>query len=140
MTLAIEGYACLFGTEDLGGDIIACDARIRIPQPDATPMMMNHNRTIGIWESFRRDDVGLYAYGQINSESAEANAAIRLIESAKLTGLSIGFRTHSSELRQSRHRTLLSIVIWEISVVTFPMHPNARIDAFSHLHPKGKAA
>jgi len=47
-----------------------------------------------------------------------------------IDGLSIGFRTRKA-LRDARtgQRRLYEIDLWEISVVTFPMLPGARIAA-----------
>jgi uncharacterized protein len=53
-----------------------------------------------------------------------------------LDGLSIGFRVERARPeRPTGHRRLEKIDLWEISVVTFPMLPGARVGAV-----KGKAA
>ena len=47
-----------------------------------------------------------------------------------LDGLSIGFRTVRAQDRRRRRgvRRILEADLWEISVVTFPMLPGARIE------------
>ena len=48
-----------------------------------------------------------------------------------IDGLSIGFRTvRATAAKERRLRaTILEADLWEISVVTFPMQPGARVDA-----------
>ncbi|MFL1877343.1 HK97 family phage prohead protease, partial [Hansschlegelia beijingensis] len=54
-----------------------------------------------------------------------------------LDGLSIGFRAVRSVREAGGVRRLTEIDLWEISVVTFPMLPDARVAAVKRgsLHP-----
>uniref|UniRef100_UPI003A915E0A HK97 family phage prohead protease n=1 Tax=Maricaulis sp. TaxID=1486257 RepID=UPI003A915E0A len=42
-------------------------------------------------------------------------------------GLSIGFRTKRFSGRTPRGRELIELDLWEVSIVTFPMLPQARL-------------
>ncbi|MEM8648194.1 MAG: HK97 family phage prohead protease, partial [Pseudomonadota bacterium] len=53
-----------------------------------------------------------------------------LIAQGALDGLSIGFRTkRARQTAKARRRYLLEVDLWEISLVTFPMLPGARVPA-----------
>ena len=53
---------------------------------------------------------------------------LSLLESGGLDGLSIGFRTVSAAREKlTRTRQLLSVDLWEVSLVTFPMLAGARV-------------
>lgn len=57
-----------------------------------------------------------------------ADALRRLIETRAVDGMSIGFRTvRATREARSGYRRLQEVELWEISVVTFPMLPLARI-------------
>ncbi len=49
------------------------------------------------------------------------------MRSGALDGLSIGFRTVARQDRQTGMRRIVEADLWEISVVTFPMLPDARV-------------
>ena len=52
-----------------------------------------------------------------------------LIEAGAIDGLSIGYRTVRAGKTESGTRLLSEIDLWEVSLVTFPMLPDARIGA-----------
>jgi len=52
-----------------------------------------------------------------------------LLQAGAIDGLSIGYRTIRSEKAQSGQRLLHEIELWEVSLVTFPMLPEARVQA-----------
>ncbi len=52
-----------------------------------------------------------------------------LIEAGAIDGLSIGYRTVRSEKAAKGGRLLHEIELWEVSLVTFPMLPEARVQA-----------
>jgi HK97 family phage prohead protease len=52
-----------------------------------------------------------------------------LVAAGALDGLSIGFRTRSARRDPATGlRRIFDIDLWEVSLVTFPLHPGARID------------
>ena len=52
-----------------------------------------------------------------------------LLQAGAIDGLSIGYRTLRSEKAASGQRLLHEIELWEVSLVTFPMLPEARVQA-----------
>jgi HK97 family phage prohead protease len=63
------------------------------------------------------------------AEVARGREAAALIEAGAIDGLSIGYRTVRSHKNDSGRRVLSEVELWEVSLVTFPMLPEARIGA-----------
>ncbi len=128
-----EGYASMFGAVDLGGDVVERGAfRDTLDKRGAAgvKMLWQHDQSepIGTWLSVTEDSRGLRVRGKLDLAVARAREALALLKSGALDGLSIGFRTEKS----TRHvatgaRLLQKIDLWEISLVTFPMVPRARV-------------
>ncbi|HEY8161308.1 MAG TPA: HK97 family phage prohead protease [Methylocystis sp.] len=131
----IEGYASLFGVADTGGDIVMKGAFARsLARRGAAgvKMLWQHNAAepIGVWTSLAEDAKGLKVVGRLDLSVARAREALSLLRAGAVDGLSIGFKTERATTdKGSGLRRLLAIDLWEISIVTFPMLPQARIDA-----------
>lgn len=132
---SFEGYASLFGAEDLGRDVIQAGAfRASLARRGAggVKLLFQHdpNQPIGVWVDIAEDAKGLYARGRLMSEVARAREVLALMRAGALDGLSIGFRTVKGA-RDARTgvRRIAEVDLWEISVVTFPMQPEARVAA-----------
>jgi hypothetical protein len=80
---------------------------------------------VGRWLSFEERAQGLYARGEIILATQRAQEAANLIAAGVLDGLSIGFRTVKARKRE--RRLIETADLWEVSIVTFPMAPKARI-------------
>lgn len=131
-SLVIEGYASLFGVEDLAGDVVRAGAFARtLARQRNVGMLLQHagGRTAGRWTAIREDGRGLFVRGLVIGESAAGRAALKLIHGKSLTGLSIGFIARDWSPRRGRGRKLREIELREISLVTFPMLPDARFAA-----------
>lgn len=133
-----EGYASLFGREDKGRDIImpgAFRASLAKRSADEVRMLFQHDpaQPIGVWESIREDARGLYAQGRLIKDVSRAREILALLQSGAIDGLSIGFNTRKA-VRDPRtgQRRIYEIDLWEISIVTFPMLPAARVSAVKH--------
>ena len=130
----IEGYASRFGLPDQGGDIVAKGAfgaslaRLAA-KGDKVRMLWQHDPTkpIGVWDEIREDETGLWVKGRLLSEVALAREAATLIEAGAIDGLSIGYRTVRAEKDQKGRRVLTEVELWEVSLVTFPMLPEAKL-------------
>lgn len=125
----IEGYASLFGVEDLSGDVVRAGAfSSRLPHADL-PMLLQHRpgAQIGRWVRVLEDGRGLFVRGLIDGKSAT------WIARTGVDGLSIGFRPQVWTLRPSGGRTLLKIDLVEVSLVAEPMLPTARFTMISGL-------
>lgn len=134
----IEGYAAIFHERDLNGDIVAPGAFKRSLNA-ASPVRMLYQHAaeapIGRWTSFYADERGLYARGEILLTSPRANEVAALIAGDAIDGLSIGYRTVRAEKGVGGVRRILEADLWEVSVVTFPMAPAARITRISAAQP-----
>jgi len=132
---SFEGYASLFHREDLAGDVVIPGAFAdSIGQRGAAgiKLLFQHDASqpLGVWTALREDARGLYAKGRLMPEVARAREVHALMRAGALDGLSIGFRTVKSRRdRASGLRRLEKIDLWEISIVTFPLLPEARIAA-----------
>ena len=77
----------------------------------------------------REDDRGLFVKGRILGDVAKGREAVALIEAGAIDGLSIGYRTLQATKNAKGERVLEELELWEVSLVTFPMLPTARIGA-----------
>jgi HK97 family phage prohead protease len=142
VTLAVEeigsegsfsGYASLFGAPDLGRDVVergAFGKSLRARGASGVRMLFQHDpaQPIGTWTELREDDRGLFVRGQLQTEVARGREILALMKSGALDGLSIGFRAARARKEAATGlRRILEADLWEISVVTFPMLPGARI-------------
>ena len=132
----ISGYASLFGATDQGGDVVqrgayaASLARLAAAG-GAVKMLWQHNpaQPIGVWDEVREDVRGLFVKGRLLTEVQAAREAHVLLQAGAIDGLSIGYRTLRSEKAGAGQRLLHEIELWEVSMVTFPMLPEARAQA-----------
>ena len=94
----------------------------------AIKLLWQHDptRPIGVWDEVREDDRGLFVRGRLLLDVQAAREAHVLLQAGAIDGLSIGFRTVRSEKLPSGRRLLHEIELWEVSLVTFPMLPEAR--------------
>ncbi len=129
----VEGYACLFNVADLGRDMVLPGAFARSLMPlgaGGVRMLYQHDpaEPIGVWTHVMEDARGLYVRGRLSPRVARARECAALVEEGALDGLSIGFKAVEAHTDpRSRVRRLSRIDLWEVSIVTFPMQPGARI-------------
>ncbi len=132
---SFAGYASLFGAVDLGRDVIepgAFAASLKRRGASEVRMLYQHDpdQPIGRWLSIREDQRGLHVEGKLALGVARAREVHELMKSGALDGLSIGFQTlRARNEAKAGVRRILSADLWEISVVTFPMQPGARVTA-----------
>jgi len=133
------GYASLFNTVDLGRDSVAkgafakCLKRVK---PLSIKLLYQHNpaEPIGIWERIYEDHKGLYVQGRLLPDISRGRDVLSLMRKGALDGLSIGFKTlRSRPIKKGAVRLILELDLYEISVVTFPMHPDARVQMVKSL-------
>ena len=132
----VEGYASLFGKSDQGGDVVQAGAyAASLAALNAAgrrvKMLWQHDpaQPIGVWDEVREDGRGLYVKGRILTDVAKGAEAAALIGAGAIDGLSIGYRTKRAEKDASGRRLLSELELWEVSLVTFPMLPDARVGA-----------
>lgn len=136
-----SGYASLFGEVDLGRDVVERGAfALSLARRGASGvrMLFQHDPAlpIGVWEELREDSRGLFAKGRIAAGSAKGRDVLALLREGAIDGLSIGFKTVRARAdARARVRRILEADLWEISVVTFPMQPGARVGAVKRALP-----
>lgn len=132
---SFSGYASLFGETDLNRDLVMPGAfrrSIAKRGPSGIRMLFQHDPAapIGVWEEMREDSRGLFVRGRLMTEVAKGREVLALMRAGAIDGLSIGFRTVRGRTdAKSGVRQLIEIDLWEVSVVTFPMLPAARVSA-----------
>ena len=129
----IEGYASLFGVEDLAGDVVRAGAFARSLRGLPPAMLFQHvgGRLAGRWTTMREDGRGLFVRGLVTGETASGRAALELIWQKRLDGLSIGFVARDWRPRIGGGRELRELDLREVSLVAAPMLPAARFAAMS---------
>lgn len=134
----ISGYASLFGAVDQGNDVVSSGAyQASIDALHAkgsrVKMLWQHDPTqpIGIWDEVREDARGLWVKGRLLDSVEKGREAASLIEAGAIDGLSIGYRTLKATKNSKGQRLLIELELWEVSLVTFPMLPSARVAAKS---------
>ena len=128
-----EGYASLFGVADLGKDVVMPGAFAdSLAQRGAAGirLLWQHDpaQPLGRWLSIAEDRRGLKVRGQLNLAVERARDIHALLRDGAVDGLSIGFRVERARAeRPTGLRRLEKLDLWEISLVTFPMLPGARV-------------
>ena len=126
MSLRLAGYAALFDIADGGKDTIrpGAFARTLAERERPLPLLWQHaGPPIGTIESVAEDRKGLRVIARI--DSADHRAA-RLLRQRAVSGLSFGYRARGyRDLPQGR--LLEDIELLEVSLVTHPLQPGARV-------------
>jgi len=128
-----SGYASLFGETDLAQDVVDRGAFARSLArrgANGIRMLFQHdpNQPIGVWTHIAEDTRGLFVKGKLTEGVGRAAEVLSLMRAGALDGLSIGFRTVRANADKAKGvRRIQEADLWEISVVTFPMLPNARV-------------
>jgi HK97 family phage prohead protease len=128
----ISGYASRFGDADRGGDVVQKGAyAVSLASGRGVKMLWQHDpaQPIGVWSEIREDDTGLWVKGRLLEDVARAREVAALIAAGAIDGLSIGYRTKRAGKNDGGRRLLTELELWEVSVVTFPMLPSARVAA-----------
>ncbi|MFD3191052.1 HK97 family phage prohead protease [Sedimentitalea sp. HM32M-2] len=132
----ISGYASLFGETDQGGDIVqegayAVSIKGLERSGQRVKMLWQHDpaQPIGVWDEVREDAKGLWVKGRLLDSTQKGREAAALIAAGAIDGLSIGYRTQKASKNDKGQRLLTELELWEVSLVTFPMLPSARVAA-----------
>ena len=130
---AFEGYASLFGVPDLSRDTVMRGAfakSLAVKRPVRLLWQHDPAEPVGIWTAIREDARGLFCQGQLNLEVQRGRELQALLRQGAVDGLSIGFKTLRSRRDPATGgRQLIDVDLWEISLVSFPLLPEARVSA-----------
>lgn len=129
--MRIAGYASVFDVPDHGRDVVRRGAFARaIQAAGGVPLLWQHDakRPIGRIETLKEDSRGLRVIAKIADGSAAGAEAAALLKAGALNGLSFGYRVRGHR-DGAKHRELTDLDLLEVSLVTFPMQPLARVHA-----------
>jgi HK97 family phage prohead protease len=129
-TGAISGMAWPFGLPDRMGDEILPGAFKGAKAP--LPLLAFHrpDDPVGVWEAITETPKGLAVSGRLLIDDLPRAREVRaLVKSGAVTGLSIGFMTKSASARRGGGRTIRAVELVEISLVSVPAHPGARVSS-----------
>ena len=125
--MRLAGYAALFDVADGAGDTIrkGAFARTLAERQEALPLYWQHNseQRIGTVELAQEDARGLRVIARI--DNSESRAVTELV-SRSTNGLSFGYRARGYR-RVPGGRLLEDIELIEVSLVTHPLQPLARV-------------
>ena len=131
--MRFAGYAAVFGRPDRGGDVVRAGAFARtLKGRGSVPLLWQHDaaRPIGRIEYLKEDKRGLRVIARLSEGRAGREAAALLKEGA-VRGLSFGYRVREAHgpSTGSGLRELADLDLVEVSLVTLPMQPRARVHA-----------
>ena len=126
-----SGYASVFDVVDQGLDVVSPGAfRRSLETGRKVKMLWQHDMSqpIGVWDEIKEDDRGLFVRGRLLKGIRQAEEAMVLLRSGAMDSMSIGFRTkQASQEGGGSVRRLDEVDLFEISLVTFPMLPDALV-------------
>lgn len=141
-----EGLASTFGNTDRGGDVImpgAFAAAVK-GNPKKIKLLFAHDtrEPVGVIMELEETDRGLRIKGRLLIEQGvpTADKVFALLKAGALDALSIGFMVPNNGAvfdREAGVRVLKKIDLLEISIVTFPMNPKAKIQRVKALAVEG---
>ncbi|WP_068076086.1 HK97 family phage prohead protease [Novosphingobium lentum] len=124
------GYAAIFGKRDSGGDVIlpgafAATLSARAASGQPLPLFWQHrpDRPIGWIDTVAEDARGLRVTGTLSDPAATGTTLLR---AGSVNGLSFGYRATAAH-GTPEGRTLQAVDLVEVSLVTRPMQPMARV-------------
>jgi HK97 family phage prohead protease len=129
-----QGLASTFGNRDMVGDLVEPGAFAgTIARPERIKMLWQHDARapIGVWEEIRETAAGLEVKGRLVLDVQQARETLALLKAGAVDALSIGFSVAGGGAAFDRERgvrRIKAVELWEISVVTFPANPKARVD------------
>jgi uncharacterized protein len=132
--MRFAGYAAIFDRPDRGGDVVRPGAFARSLRRGvrAVPLLWQHDsaRPVGRIEYLKEDRRGLRVIARLSDGQAGREAAAQL-KLGKVAGLSFGYRVRraSGDKKDPGLRELADVELVEISLVTLPMQPQARVHA-----------
>ena len=132
-----SGYASIFGNKDLGNDVVvqgAFQKSIRAKGARKIKMLLQHDtkEPIGVYTKVREDAQGLYVEGKLAMQTQKGREVYELMKMGAIDGLSVGYRVDAKGYSyddRGKKRYLKQVDLMEISAVTFPMNPKARVNA-----------
>ena len=130
-----EGYASVFGNKDLGNDVImegAFSKSIHKKKPKQIKLLYQHktDEPIGVIDDVMEDKRGLKVKGRLAMNTQKGREVYELMKMGALDSMSIGYRLNPKSYHyddKEKKRVIKEVDLMEISMVTFPMNPKAKV-------------
>lgn len=133
-----EGYGSTFGGKpDSYGDIILPGAFAKSISKGGrngtgVALLWQHksDAPVGVWVEMAEDKKGLKMKGKLTLGVRQADEALLLMRDKAIRGLSIGFQVPKGGAEYDRDkgiRYLKEVLLWEVSLVTFPANTRAQL-------------
>jgi len=137
-----EGFASTFGNIDLGNDIVEQGAfRDSLAKNPQVPILWQHTIREPIGKSIHLEEQtkGLFVRGRLpKKDSLVRDRVIPQMEVGSIDTMSIGFFINEFSFNnETEIRTLEKIDLFEISLVTLAMNPQAVVTDFKSLMDRG---
>ena len=132
---SFEGYASVFGNKDLGNDVImqgAFSKSIYKKKPKQIKLLYQHktDEPIGVIDDVMEDKRGLKVKGRLAMNTQKGREVFELMKMGALDSMSIGYRLNPKGYHyddKEKKRVIKEVDLMEISMVTFPMNPKAKV-------------
>ena len=132
-----SGYGSIFNNKDLGNDVMmegAFAKSIASKGAKGVKLLYQHkaDEPIGVFDEIIEDRKGLKVKGRLAMGTQKGKEVYELMKMGAIDGLSIGYRVSPKGAtydEKGKKRMLREVDLMEISAVTFPMNPRARIQA-----------
>jgi HK97 family phage prohead protease len=143
--MTFSGYGAVFGNVDSYGDVIApgafTDTLARAKSASDWPAMLaqhgsflggGDNTPVGLWTNMYEDNKGLLVDGKLapTPRGQELYTLMKMTPRPAINGLSIGYVAKEWSVRsrpEEPRRTLKKVDLMEVSIVTMPANPKARV-------------
>ncbi|QTD57563.1 HK97 family phage prohead protease [Parasphingorhabdus cellanae] len=138
--IRFAGYAAIFNRIDKGGDIIRPGAFGALARGQSLPLLWQHrpDQRIGSISYAREDQRGLRVIGSLSTATRAGREAAAMLKNSAIKGLSFGYRVQQAA--GQKPRALLALDVAEISLVTCPMQPLARVHCLLDLKRRARAS
>lgn len=131
------GYGSVFNNTDLGNDVVMAGAftkSLNRKGARGVKMLFQHkpDEVIGVYDEIIEDGKGLKVQGRLALGTQRGKEVYELMKMGALDGLSIGYKVAPKGMEydeKGKKRRLKEVELMEISAVTFPMNPRARVSA-----------
>ncbi len=132
---SFEGYASVFNNKDLGNDVImegAFSKSIHKKKPKQIKLLYQHktDEPIGVIDDVMEDKRGLKVKGRLAMNTQKGREVYELMKMGALDSMSIGYRLNPKSYHyddKEKKRVIKEVDLMEISMVTFPMNPKAKV-------------
>ena len=130
-----EGYASIFNNKDLGNDVIRRGAFLKTlgdKKPNNIKLLYQHktDEVIGVIDNIQEDNKGLKIKGRLTMNTQKGKEVYELMKMGAIDSMSIGYKLSPDSYKydpKDKRRIIKQVELMEVSMVTFPMNPRAKI-------------